>query len=188
MNDPSDLVSIDAAASMAERSESTIRRWIRDGYLTRHEAPAPVHGGSAPVLVSTRELLTRLAVSGQQPGPSSEHPNDVPPEVSRVSTAPTMDTPTLAAEVELAVLRVRLAAAEAEGDLRAEVARLRAELDGVRAALAMAEGRATRAEVELVGARVERDDWRARHDAREAELAAMRALAPSPWWRRLLGG
>lgn len=85
-------------------------------------------------------------------------------------------------------MAIRLAVLEAEAVLRAEISALRVEAAGLRAALDAAEGRATRAEVELVGARVERDDWRARHDAREAELAAMRALAPSPWWRRMLGG
>ena len=30
------------------------------------------------------------------------------------------------------------------------------------------------------------DDWRDRHDAREAELNALRSAVGLPWWRRLL--
>ena len=41
---------------------------------------------------------------------------------------------------------------------------------------------------QLTDARTERDEWKARHDAREAELNALRAEQRGlPWWRRLLG-
>lgn len=173
MPDLPDLVDIHAASAIAERSETTIRRWIRDGHLTRHEAPAPPHGGSPAVLVSSRELLAHLVTIGQQPKPDDDDPGDHPG-----------DDPT---DTHRDTMAIRLAVLEAEAVLRAEISTLRVAEAGLRAALDAAEGRATRAEVELVGARVERDDWRARHDARAAELAALRSLA-SPWWRRMLGG
>jgi predicted dithiol-disulfide oxidoreductase (DUF899 family) len=35
-------------------------------------------------------------------------------------------------------------------------------------------------------AQAERDDWKARHDALGAELAALRERRGMAWWRRLL--
>jgi hypothetical protein len=190
-----ELLDLSEAARIAERSETTIRRWVRDGHLARHEGPAPAHGGSPPVLVSTRELLAHLATSGQEPRPGDAHPVDHPPGAPQVIAGAHGPPATRTAEEELAALRLRLAVAEAEAGLRAELATLREELARVRGDLATARAeleleraRATRAEVELAGARGERDDWRARHDAREAELAALRTAGGGSWWRRLLGG
>jgi len=41
---------------------------------------------------------------------------------------------------------------------------------------------------QLADTRADLDDWRERHDARAAELAATQAERGLPWWRRLLGG
>ncbi len=199
-----DLVDIPTASRIAERSEATIRRWIREGRLPRHEAEAPSRGGSAQVIVSTRDLLMLLAVSGQQPRERDEDTGDhVDDRTGDRAGDRTGDgaagSPILgdgqggsrrdgdAHPAELAELRARLAVAEAEARRLAEVGALRVELAAARAELVAAEARATRAEGELERARAEGADWRGRHDAREAELAAMRASG-GPWWRRLLGG
>ncbi|MCP4406524.1 MAG: helix-turn-helix domain-containing protein, partial [Gammaproteobacteria bacterium] len=60
-------VSVAEAAQIAERSEPTIRRWIKQSKISRHMGPVPEHGGSAPLRIDQAELLQFLAVKGQQP-------------------------------------------------------------------------------------------------------------------------
>lgn len=178
------------AARIAERHPETLRRWMRDGVLTRYEGPTPIHGGSAPVMVARDELLAHLAISGQQPRPESPSKDveggGMPPSTEQVHTP---QPPPLHAEIEalhrrlveaehreqLATLRGQLAVAKAEG----EIAALRTEVEALRARL-------TSADHARIDMQRDRDDWKERHDAREAELLALRAIR-GPWWRRLLG-
>ena len=172
--EPSDLLSLSGAARVSERSSSTIRRWLRSGVLTKHEGPVPEHGGSPPVYVSRAELLTLLAVTGQQPRVAAAHPEDEHPPAPRVSMdAPPMSTPL---EVRLMELTGQVAAAE----LRGQVATLTAELAAARAEV-------RRLEEQVHELRATGNDWRDRHDARAAELRAVLELRAVPWWRRLIG-
>ena len=154
------------AARAADRSEATIRRWIRQGKLTRYEAPAPAHGGSAPVLLDRAELHALLVVEAKQPheprADSPTNPPATPPPGDGVSTGDGL-------RVELERTRGLLALAE-----------LRAELEGERAARRAAETLAA-------DLRSDRDAWRDRADAATAEARALRAALGLPWWRRLLG-
>lgn len=189
---PDDLISTSEAATIAERSERTIRRWTQPevGKLTRWLGEPAVTGGAAPVLVSKRELMTVLAVTAQEPR-SGGRPN--PETVSR----DTADTPTdtdsadkrsSAADVRVAILEERLQAAE----LRAELAAMTAERDGLarqvedlRDQVEDQRRRADNAHAEL---RADLDTERDRSRALEAELRALRGVQGVPWWRKLLGG
>jgi len=82
----------------------------------------------------------------------------------------------------LEVMELRGALALAEKDVE-----LRAELAGAGHQVAALEVRLAVMAAQLEDTRTERDDWRERHDAREAELVAVRAEKGLPWWRRLLG-
>jgi predicted nucleic acid-binding Zn-ribbon protein len=69
-----------------------------------------------------------------------------------------------------------------------EAERLRGQVARPEAELSAAEDRARRAEESLDGVNRDRDDWRDRHDAREAEVRALRTASGLPWWRRLISG
>lgn len=154
-----ELVSVVDAARAVDRSRDTVRRWVRAGRLTRHLGPLPAGGGSAPVLVDLDELRRLVVELGLEAEPV------------RVTAAPA--PPPARDEI---------------GALRDELAALRVELAEVRGREALAQREAHLAREALLDARTDRDAWRARVEAMEAELGATRALARVPWWRRLLTG
>ena len=158
-----ELVTVDDAARRVDRSRDTVRRWLRAGRLTRHAGPVPSHGGSAPVLVDVEELLALVVSLGLEADPPRR---GGPAVVDRA-----------------AGLAVELAAARAVADARVELAQVLG-----RAAVAEAEARLAREA--LADLRGDRDAWRDRANALEAELAAARSLVVggTSWWRRLLPG
>ncbi len=187
---PEDLVTFEDAAAMSERSARTIRRWASAGHLRRWDGPTPEGGGSPLALVSKRELLAYLAMSGQQPkgAPAKPAPVDVVTDDHPDEGGPghTADDPSTA--VRVAVLEGRLAVAE----LRAELATATAERDALRGRLENLEAMHGRELSTLRDAlETARDDgaaWRARAVGLEAELRQLQRERGLPWWRRLLGG
>lgn len=193
MNDPkdarpNDLISMARAATIAERSERTIRRWTSPevGKLQRWEGHPPDTGGPAPVLVSERQLMVVLATSGQKPRPSVPDTPDTP-----LDTTPA-EPPDMAARapdsVQVAQLRGQLQAAE----LRAELAAVTAERDGLAGLVddlreQVSEQR-RRWNIERQDHRSDLERERERVMALEAELKAMRGSHGLPWWRKLIGG
>lgn len=180
---PNDLVSLPEAAKMIERSPRTIRRWITDGRLARYEGQPPEHGGSAPALVSTSDLLAQVADKKQQPRVDrpghgvdtggSQTGGEVDTHAPDVSIRPV--------DLRLVELEAQVRQTELTGRVQLLEAQLEASLDQADAYREM-----------LIELRRDRDDWRERHDATRAELTALRALMMNreglPWWRRLLGG
>ena len=77
-------------------------------------------------------------------------------------------------------------------ELRTELAKTTAELEALRGqVVTMAKRHAAemnRTETELAHLRSDVSDWRDRHDAREAELRAIRGITGRSWWQRLLPG
>jgi hypothetical protein len=57
------------AARACGRSVGTVRRWLREGALTRHEGPLPAHGGSPVVLVDLAEMHALVVASGRTAAP-----------------------------------------------------------------------------------------------------------------------
>lgn len=193
---PGDLISVSRAATIAERSERTIRRWASPevAKLQRWEGEPPDNGGPAPVLVSERDLMVVLAVSGQQPRPDAAVTPDGQPVANGLDTtgrAPDM-TERTPDSVQIAVLEGKLMAAELRGKLAAAMA----ERDALREQV-----RALRDQVAEERRRwvVERQDHREDLERERAQVAVLQATldaqvrgyqleAGLPWWRRLLGG
>jgi hypothetical protein len=91
---------------------------------------------------------------------STDHPVDQPAELP-----PSIELMKL--EAEVFILKVKLEAAQAG-------------TEGLRQQL-------RNTELLVADTRQERDDWRDRHDAREAELRVLRGEKGLPWWRKLIG-
>lgn len=193
--DSDELLTIDAAARAAERSEATIRRWIRAGELPSVAGAAPGGGGRAPACVRARDLFAYLAMSGQQPrvntsaqaivhAQSRVYTHVHPPGIVAAQPGERADERPSPPAMDNEALALRMELVRMEG--RCDV--LRAELDAARARVELVESERARLAGLLDETRRDRDDWRERHDAREAELRAMRTDAGLPWWRRLLPG
>jgi polyhydroxyalkanoate synthesis regulator phasin len=198
--DTPELITLAAAAKFSERSQKTLKRWLKAGSLTRHEAATSTRGGSPRILIDKAELQTLLIAKGQLPkawesttAPVGGGDNGGQWETKLLGHAPPkgVDTGT-SLQLQLVELRGALRAAE----LRAELVESRwsGDLAAARAALEASEATRAALESQLVALRhqvedlrAERDDWKARHDAREAELKAERTARGLPWWRRLLG-
>jgi hypothetical protein len=161
---PTDLLPLREAATASDRSVSTLRGWVRSGQLRAYR-PDGADPRNTPALVSLGELRALLVTSGAASDPP--RPPPAPPAALREEAH--------AAALELVELRAALAIA------RAEAEGTRREAAALHTALRVAEERVTdlTATVELERARVA---------AAEAEVAALRASAGLPWWRRLLPG
>lgn len=182
---PEDLIDYAEAATIAERSQPTIRRWVSSGALTRYEGSQPEHGGSPRAYVSRGELLAHLIASGQQPRASQppQVPDDHPSAIIK-SDNKEINTPLTADNQVITQLKLELAAARAEADraeLAGELAATRAELAGVQALV-------VELRQQLASAHTDRGEWRERYDAARAEIEALRTVAGLPWYRRLLSG
>jgi hypothetical protein len=191
MATPDDLVSLDVAAKMAQRSPRTIRRWTSVGHLTRYDGPTPPGGGSALALVSTSELLGYLATSEQQPRHDADGERAGQGEDTRTETR--VDVPAMQADTHPDAARIaRLEAAVEVATLRGRVDTLTAERNALRDQVENLEAMHGREVATLRDALdTAREDgaaWRARAVAVEAELRQLRQERGLPWWRRLLGG
>ena len=169
-------ISVSEAARVSERSKPTIRRWTRQRHLESRPGPVPAHGGSPPTLINRDSLMVYLAKTEQIPREAtSDKPVDrgpnTPGNKSVVGEVTTVD---LAHELELVKVRGELAVALAEAD-------------GLRQRLEDAQRRTRDFELLVNDTRQERDDWRDRHDAREAELRVLQGDKGLPWWRKLIG-
>lgn len=155
---PDDLIPAREAATLVDRSLSTIRSWVREGRLPGYRG-ASDHPETAPLLVSRAELLhyAGAAALAMSPGrPARLPPPGAPPPAS---PAPPPGAPP---EIMAALLEAHRGQVAA---LEARIATTEARLDEWRA-------RATRAEAVL-------EELTA---ARRAELTP----AARPWWARLL--
>jgi len=159
-----ELVPLAEAARLVGRSPSTVRRWCRDGLVSRVAGPPPPRGGSPVTLVSLAEVRAAAAAVS----PSGATPAAGPPVV-----ADAVEVTRLRGEVALAELRGALEAERARADaLAVERARLVAELE--------------RHRDDVAGLRGDVDAWRSRAREVEAELRELRARGGSAV-RRLAG-
>jgi hypothetical protein len=184
---PADLVPMKEAAALVDRSVSSVRAWLRSGKLAKHRED-PANAGSR-AMVSRAELL---AYAASMLDPTPARPPAGPRPAPLASEAPTPDD---------------------ARDLRVDLARARAELDGARAVLeatrahvrsleaeisragelmdgARAEGREVSrlAEERARDLRTDLEHTREELTAARAELAAFRSYAGLPWWRRMVAG
>jgi len=188
-----ELITLQDAAARSERSVATLRRWLRQGKLTRHESQPPAHGGSGRVLVDSKELLTLLAASGQPP--RTEGVVEVSNGVGETGDQPDQGVST-EPEPEPVSLRVlRLEGELALSDARATIATITGERDSLATQLELhrknTQATFTQLAENLNQMRTEVTEWKERHDALYSENKALRKLSASqgaPWYRRLLGG
>ena len=184
---PADLVPMKEAAALVDRSISTVRSWLRSGRLTKHRED-PANAGSR-AMVSRAELM---AYAASMLDPTPARPPAGPRAVPPASGAPMSD--------DARDLRLDLARARAELDgaravlqaTRAHVATLEAQAGRVDALVdaARAEGRALSrvAEEHARELRGDLDRMREERDAAHAEATALKSYAGLPWYRRLIGG
>jgi hypothetical protein len=166
------LLTVKEASVIAERSDKTVRRWIRQGKLKKYEQGSE-GGGSPLVLIDQAELLNLLVSTGQAP---VDHPHD------QVSDHP-HDHP-VAPSMEVQELQMRL--------LKSEAATVQAELQGAlntaQTELELWKTRARESETREQAARSEIQEWKDRHDQLAAELKVLRAQQGLSWWQKLLPG
>lgn len=160
-----ELVTVADAAKRVGRSVSTVRRWLRDGALTRYEGEAPAHGGSASVLVDADELHALVVTSGAHPAPGGGR----------------SPSPGLGLRDEGEVARLRAELVEARADARVA----RAELDAAQRIADAERGAVART---LAALEAHLADERGHRVAAEAERDALRVQLGGSWWRRLLPG
>lgn len=188
-----ELITLQDAAARSERSVATLRRWMRQGKLTRHESQPPSHGGSGRVLVDSKELLTVLAVSTQAPrtqvitgvsnGVDTTGMQGDQSGVQEVYT-PRESVQVIRLEGELALEKMRNDVTRITGERDSLVVQLEVHKQNSRETL-------TQLATNLNQMRTEVNEWKDRHDALHAENKALRQLLSRnglPWYRRLLGG
>ena len=165
-----DLLNLKQAAHLVGKSTATIRRYVRSGKLDRHEGVQDGSGGSAPVMVSQAQLLAllgsnqKLQVGHDVDSRGVQVNKNIPVQVS---TEQAVRIATLEGEVNTLTARLNASekALEAERDALGSLVR---EL-----------------KQSLHEARSERDDWRERADAKDAQLQALKGKG---WFARLLTG
>lgn len=160
---PSDLVGVREAATMVDRSTSTVRAWVRSGELEGFKQDPDK--SNSPLLVSKHALLIVASSKDiEPPRPGSRQ---------EAEEAPALLDDLVDARVEAATATARLEANEEVLGLLREKVETTEQLAG--------------------SERRRADEWKDRAEAAEArnrgleaELAAMRAASGQSWWRRLL--
>jgi hypothetical protein len=182
---PADLITVKDAATLVDRSVSSVRAWLRAGKLAKHRENDA--DPNSRVLISRAELMTFAAV-----GLSA-----APPRPPATSEAPSL-TPDTPADQEAPAVALARAQAELRGAL-AVLEATRAHVSALEGQVAATEKAANQAREE---ARATADAERRRADAAErqvaelrdaltaarAELEALKEYADLPWYRRLIAG
>ena len=176
--DADSTLTLAEAAKVADRSTSTLRRWIQSGELVATTGNAPRAGGRAPFVIRAGDLFQALSDMGVKPK-QSQSVHKPPQGTAAPATATATPPAGEVAELRFAVERSKL-------EHQAETARLRLahgleRMNDLERQISMLRSQVARLESEAA-------DWRERHDAREAEVRALRASLDLPWYRRLLGG
>lgn len=175
-----DVLTLAQAAEIAGRATPTLRRWIKKGDLPATLGPAPRSGGRQPFIIRAGDLFQYLSNMGVNPSQSA---NAHKPPQGTVSTA-TATATAANRSVEVAALQFEVERTKLTS--QAETARLRLA-HGIERVNDL-ERQLSRALMDVSRLQSEVDDWKERHDAREAEVRALRAAMDVPWYRRLLGG
>lgn len=176
-----DVLTLARAAQIADRSEATLRRWIKAGELVAELGNAPRSGGRAPYQIRAGDLFQTLADMGVQPQ-QSINPHKPPQGTDGTATA----TATGDNRASDEVTQLRFEVERTKLTNQAETARLRLAHGLER--MNDLERQLSRALMDVNRLKAEVDDWKERHDARQAEVEALRRALDVPWYRRLLGG
>lgn len=179
-----DMLTLKEAAVVADRSEYTIRSWVREGLLERHEGPKREGGGSPPILVRYADLIGVLVEKGINPKAASKE--DMEDEDEDEGELIELGSDNWKVEsydpTELMTLKEQLWQA------RVELERERGAKGAAEAKLEQMGFQVAQLQHSLASSQEDAKDWRERHDARETELKALRETMGRPGWRRLLTG
>jgi hypothetical protein len=190
---------------MVDRSLSTLRVWVREGALRGYRED-PAHPSTSRVMVSREELVRLVVEAGKASTPGRRPPGEAHPAPAHLEEAeppggdaleaPAAPVVPMHTATEGEIHRLRLAAAELRGDLRAAYAErdsARALVDATLRTVAVLEARCGdlggRIEAERLRADTERlraDGLAERVAALEAEREALYRWHGLPWYRRLL--
>ncbi len=187
---PADLVDVQEAGRLVDRSVSTIRAWVRKGELEGYRQDP--RRRNSRLLVSRRSLL---ALAGLTKDPEPARPGGAPRKPSERGPGEP-EAPTTAAELLTVELEGARALVEA---LRGQVASLEEQARRERERAEEWKDRATAAEAQQAalweqlrareaGLEGERSEVRTRLRELERQLQEAQARGRSPIWRRLLRG
>ena len=165
-----DLLKLKDAAQLVGKSTATIRRYIRDGRLDRHEGVQDGSGGSPPVLVSQSQLLSLIGSTLSLQGDHEKKDRDVQAsKEERVQDA----------------FEHLLRIATLEGQVNTLTAQLEASERALMTEKDSNSALVRELQQSLYEAREDAKDWKGRADAKDAELKALNGRS---WFARLLTG
>ena len=161
---PNDLITAPEAGTIAERSKSSIRAWVRDGKLSGYRSD-PSRKNSA-LMVSKSELLIFLA-QNKKPGKSKQTGRKTDKSVSTVRLSE--NAVRLQQEVEMA---------KKEVEMLGHVIRAKDDL------LDMLKDQIKRLEAYNSDVKVELDRVKTEHDRILAHHRQTLVYLSLPWWKR----
>jgi len=163
-NRPGDLIPVNDAARLVDRSVSSLRGWVRTGQIKGYRED-PAHPENSRLLLSRSEIL-QLARESKHPSPGRP---SAPNNGSPTSPAPKLKDPGSAV-------------------LTAELEGARALLEALKSQVALLEARCRTLEEQVRTERQRAEEWKGRATVVEAELNALKDRLKLPLWRRLLPG
>lgn len=176
---PNDLINVETAAKMSQRSTRTIRRWFSPsvGKLTRYEGAPPEDGGPACVYVSAQDLMNLLATSRQKPRVYA--PDSVTDMLTQDGVAILDKSLDTSSRTEIKLLQKQLEFATEKTELQLQM--VEAEKQHLHRELLNTQNRVTELREDFLEARD-------RANALEAENRGLRAAQGLSWWQRMIGG
>jgi hypothetical protein len=158
---PDDLIPVHDAASMVDRSLSSVRGWVRAGDLVGYRKDETK--SNSRLMVSEGELMAYVATSQKSATPGRKDSEPTPENAQKLATM----------AMELEVMTVKLEASQAKHE-------------AMRGTVAALEGQSEIMERLVRTERERADEWKDRAEALDAENRELRAQAGGSWWRRML--
>lgn len=158
---PDDLITVHDAASMVDRSLSSVRGWVRSDDLTGYREDETK--SNSRLMVSEAELMAYVATSQKSATPGRKDSEPTPENAQKLATM----------AMELEVMTAKLEASQAK-------------LDAMGATVAALEGQSEIMERLVRTERERADEWKDRAEALDAENRELRTRAGGSWWRRML--
>jgi hypothetical protein len=158
---PDDLINVQEAAVMVDRSVSSLRGWVRSNSLAGHREDEDKP--NSRLMISRGELLTYVAASQKvaTPGRKAE------------------------AQADGEAHRVELLTAELEAE-RAKVEASRSTLAAVEGQASVLERLISTERERAEEWKLRADEWKDRAEALAAENRELRTQAGLSWWKRML--
>jgi hypothetical protein len=158
---PDDLIPVHDAASMVDRSLSSVRGWVRAGDLVGYRKDETK--SNSRLMVSEGELMAYVATSQKSATPGRKD--------SEPDTETSQKLAAMVSEAEVSTVRL-----EAE----------QAKVEALRGTVEALEGQGEIMERLVRTERERADEWKDHAEALDAENRELRTQAAGSWWRRML--